>query len=186
MEFFLHRVETVPPRARPIRAQRDQGDDCVTKSSVSKNVAWVYLALLACGMAGAGCTYTTSPAGSGTPIGPGTLAVRAPGSLPPSAAPPPGQAPAPPPSGIFAGTGRLSGTRAGSGCRRDIPIDGLVVTGRQVRYQGLRGTIGPNFYLEMQGGGRFLYGTFSGPRFFGTLWQPHPGCSYEIVLDHAG
>jgi len=134
-------------------------------------------AVMVC-LAGAACTFTTN----GT--NPGTLTVRMPGTLPPVTTPPQRSA-APPPSGTFAGVGTLSNS-VGSGCRRQIPIGHFVVTGSRVRFQGFRGTIQPDTYLEMQAGSRFVYGYFDGGRFVGHYWQPHPDCTYDLVLDHVG
>ena len=38
----------------------------------------------------------------------------------------------------------------------------------------------------MQASNKFLYGTFDGTRFIGSLWQPHPNCTYSITLNHEG
>ena len=129
--------------------------------------------LLAC-LCMAGCTYETNLQG------PGTLTVRTPGTLPPVRQPPPAPA-APPQSGVFEGSGPLSSS-AGSGCRREIPVRNFVVTGNRVRFQGFRGTIQPDSFVQMQAGERFLYGYFDGERFTGHFWQPHPDCTYDLVL----
>jgi hypothetical protein len=130
-------------------------------------------------MAGAACTYTTN--GSG----PGTLVVRTPGTLPPVTSPPAQQPAAPPSSGTFQGIGQLNRDLA-SGCRAQIPIRNFVVTGNQVRYLGFRGTIQRDSFLQMQAGSGFIYGYFDGDRFVGHYWRPHPACTYDLTLDHAG
>ncbi len=135
-------------------------------------------AALLLALAGAGCTVA---AGGGAPT---TVTVRMPGTLPPPAQPPSPQA-APPLGGSFAGTATLSSS-AGSGCRRQMPISHFVVTGDRVRYQGFRGTIGSDGAVQMQAGGRFLYGSFDGGRFVGHYWQPHPECTYDLVLNRTG
>ena len=130
-------------------------------------------------LAAAGCTATTNGTSS-------TLAINMPGSIPAHAriAPAP-VVNGPPPDGTFAGVARLSNS-AGSGCRTEMRIDGMVVTGNRVRFQGFRGPIPPDGFVSLQGGGRFLYGTFDGPSFVGHLWQPHPACTYDLVLSHGG
>ena len=139
------------------------------------------LAAVAAGLAGAGCTYTTTT----NTTGPGTLTVRMPGTLPAVASPPQGPI-TPPPSGIFAGVGTLSSSPGGR-CSWEIPINHFVVTGNRIRYQGFRGTIQPpDTFLQMQAGNRFIYGYFDGGRFVGHYWQPHPECTYDLVLTHAG
>ncbi len=124
------------------------------------------------------CTFTTDF------NGPGTLAVRRPGTLPPVTAPRPVQ-PAPPPNGTFAGIGTLTSS-VGGACRRQMPIRNMVVNGQQVRMLNFRGTIQPDSFLMMQANGRFLYGYFNGPRFVGHYWQPAPDCTYDLVLAHTG
>lgn len=138
-------------------------------------------AIVLIGLAASGCTAT-----SGGPGG-ATVTVRQPGTLPtPAAAPQATPRPAgPPPSGTFAGVGRLSNTPS-SGCRREVDINGFVVTGDRVRFQGFRGTINPGGFLEMQAGRSFISGSFQGGRFTGSYWQPHPGCTYDIDLNHVG
>jgi hypothetical protein len=144
-------------------------------------------ALLACGfrtailllaLAASGCTTTTD----GTTT---TVAVRRPGTLPGVAQLTPSTPGGPPPSGTFNGTGRLSAS-AGSGCRPEVRMAGMTVTGSRVRYQGFRGTIQPDGFIQMQAGERFLYGAFDGDRFVGHLWQPKPACTYDVVMTHAG
>ncbi len=135
--------------------------------------------LLLAGLMLGGCSYTVG--------GPnhGAMTVRVPGTLPAVTAPRPAAPVGPPPSGRFEGVGRLSNS-AGSGCRLQIPIRNFVVTGNQVRYLGFRGTIGADGFVQMQAGGRFLYGYFDGGHFAGHYWQPHPACTYDLTLDHAG
>ena len=137
-------------------------------------------ALVVLGVAAAGCTATTNGVSS-------SVTIHMPGTIPPTAQVPPPPAPpsGPPPSGRFSGTGTLASS-AGSGCRRQIPIAGMTVTGDRVRYQGFRGTIQPDGFVRMQAGSRFLYGFFDSDRFTGHLWQPHPECTYDLVLTHAG
>lgn len=137
------------------------------------------LAIVFVGLVGSGCTYTSN----GT--GPGTLSIQLPGTLPALTAQPPPASAAPPPNGTFAGIGQLSSS-AGSGCRRQIQITNFVVMDGRVRFQGFRGTIGPDTYLTMQGHNAFLYGYFDGGRFIGSWWRPPPACSYNVVLDHLG
>jgi hypothetical protein len=62
----------------------------------------------------------------------------------------------------------------------------MTVTGDRVRYQGFRGTIQSDGFVTMQAGSRFLYGFFDSTQFTGHLWQPHPACTYDIVLTHGG
>jgi hypothetical protein len=137
-------------------------------------------ALVGLGLAAAGCTAKMGDVNSGLTIHvPGTIPATAQVPRPP--APPSG----PPPSGAFSGTATLASS-AGSGCRRQLPITGLTVTGDRVRYQGFRGAIQPDGFVRMQAGSRFLYGFFDDTRFTGHLWQPHPECTYDLVLAHAG
>ena len=137
-------------------------------------------AVVALGIVISGCTVTSNG------MTPTSVTIRTPGTLPsiPTAAPP-GTAPAPPPSGTFSGAAQLSSSPS-SGCRRQLAVRNFVVTGNNVRFQAFRGTIQPDGYLEMQASNRFLYGTFNGGRFIGSLWQPHPSCTYSIVLNHEG
>jgi hypothetical protein len=141
-------------------------------------MAFVLIALV-----GSGCTMTSDA------TSPNTVTVRQPGTLPaPAQTPPPPAAPsppAPPPSGTFAGVGRLNNTPS-SGCRREVAINGFVVTGSRVRFQGFRGTVQPDGSLEMQAARSFISGNFDGGRFVGSYWQPHPGCTYDLDLNHVG
>ncbi len=136
--------------------------------------------LIALGLAASGCTATTDGASS-------AITIHMPGRIPPTAAIPPRPSlpSGPPPSGRFSGTGTLANS-AGSGCRRQIPMAGMVVTGTRVRYQGFRGTIQPDGFVRMQAGDRHLYGFFDSTQFTGHLWQPHPECTYDVILTHAG
>jgi hypothetical protein len=130
-------------------------------------------------LAFAGCTATTNGSTS-------TFTLNMPGSIPAHARITPApMVNGPPPDGTFAGVARLSNS-AGSGCRSEMRIDGMVVTGNRVRFQGFRGPITPDGFVNLQAGNRFLYGAFDGPSFVGHLWQPHPACTYDIVLSHAG
>ena len=137
-------------------------------------------AVIALGVVISGCTVTSNG------MTPTSVTVRTPGTLPsiPPAAPL-GTTPVPPPSGTFSGVAQLSSSPS-SGCRSQLAVRNFVVTGNRVRFQAFRGTIQPDGYLEMQASTRFLYGTFNGGRFIGSLWQPHPNCTYSIVLDHEG
>jgi hypothetical protein len=60
------------------------------------------------------------------------------------------------------------------------------VTGDRVRFQGFRGTIRPDGFLQMQAGSSFITGNFDGGRFVGSSWRPHPACTYDLVLNHLG
>jgi hypothetical protein len=117
----------------------------------------------------------------------GNSAVRInplPGRLPaPTAAAP--AAPTPVPDGRFSGTGTLTASVA-SGCQRQRPFNNLVVSGTRVRWQGFRGTIDQTGFARLQSGDRFLYGFFDGPRFAGHYCQPHPDCTWDVVLTHQG
>ncbi|MBS0562257.1 MAG: hypothetical protein JSR21_19590 [Proteobacteria bacterium] len=135
-------------------------------------------ASVAAALLAAGCTYKTDLQG------PGTLRVNMPGRLPAPAVAAPA-APVPTPDGRFSGTGTLTAS-AGSGCQRTRPFNNVVVSGNRVRYQGFRGTIDANGFARLQSGERFLYGFFNGPRFEGHYWQPHPDCTYDVVLTHQG
>jgi hypothetical protein len=136
-------------------------------------------ALLLLGIAIAGCTATTNGSTS-------TLTINTPGTIPPHARITPLPViNGPPPNGTFSGVGRLSNS-VGSGCRTEIPVNGMVVTGSRVRWQGFRGTISAGGLIDLQAGSRFLYGTFDGPSFVGHLWQPHPACTYDLTLNHVG
>jgi hypothetical protein len=137
-------------------------------------------AVVGLGIVISGCTVTSNG------MTPASVTIRTPGTLPtiPTASPP-GTTPSPPPSGTFSGVAQLSST-PNSGCRRQLAVRNFVVTGNSVRFQAFRGTIQPDGYLEMQASNRFLYGTFYGTRFIGSLWQPHPGCTYSIALNHEG
>jgi len=135
-------------------------------------------ATIAAALLTAACTYKTDFQG------PGTLRINMPGSLPAPAVAAP-EAPAPTPDGRFAGTGTLTSS-VGSGCLRQRPFRSVTVTGNRVRYQGFRGTIDGNGFVRMQSGERFLYGFFNGPRFEGHYWQPHPDCTYDVMLTHQG
>ncbi|HME25134.1 MAG TPA: hypothetical protein VKI44_28045 [Acetobacteraceae bacterium] len=143
------------------------------------------LPIVLIGLAGAGCTITTTPTGTG----PTAITVRQPGTLPAPATVAPSQVapgpPAPPPNGTFAGVAQLTSSPA-SGCRREVPIRNFVVSGDRVRFQGFRGTIQPDGSLEMQAGSAFVSGNFDGGRFVGSFWRPHPACTYDLVLDHVG
>ncbi len=134
-------------------------------------------------LAAAGCTMKTDGSTS-------TVSVNMPGSVPAHPAITPGaiaaaSASGPPPSGRFSGTGRLTSS-AGSGCRNEITISPMIVSGNQVRYQGFRGTIEGGTFVRMQSGGAFIYGIFDGDRFTGHLWRPHPQCTYDLALSHVG
>ena len=143
-----------------------------------------HLAIVLIAVAGAGCTMTTNEkaTNSGTIRAPGTLPAPAQTPPPPAAAPGPS---GPPPSGNFAGTARLN-SRPGTLCRQELPIRTFTVTGDRVRFQSFRGTIQPGGFLEMQAGPSFISGSFQGGRFVGSYWQPHPGCTYDLDLNHVG
>ena len=137
------------------------------------------LAVLAA--AAAGCTYKTD-------FQTATATINPLGQVPAHPAITPGaiaSAAGPPPSGTFAGTGRLTSS-AGSGCRNEIPIAHMIVSGNQVRYQGFRGTVQSGSFLRMQSGGAFIYGIFDGDHFTGHLWRPHPDCTYDLTLTRVG
>jgi hypothetical protein len=138
-----------------------------------------HLAIALGGLSVAGCTHTIGGPNNGV------TTVRMPGTLPSVTTPRPVAPAAPPRSGFFQGVGQLDGS-AGSGCRRQVPIQNFVVTGNQVRFQGFRGTIGPDNYLEMQSGSSFLFGYFDGGRFTGNYWRSHSSCNYDLVLDNRG
>jgi hypothetical protein len=122
-----------------------------------------------------GCTLKTDGSTS-------SVTLNMPGAVPPHPAITPGAiaaASGPPPSGNFVGTGHLSS-------RMQIRISHFIVDGNRVRYQGFRGTIQGGSFVQMQQGGAFISGIFDGDRFTGHLWRPHPECTYDLVLMHAG
>jgi hypothetical protein len=134
-------------------------------------------------LAAAGCTMKTDGTTS-------SVTVNMPGSVPAHPAITPGaiaaaSASGPPPSGRFSGIGRLTSS-AGSGCRNEITISPMIVSGNQVRYLGFRGTIQSDAFVRMQSGGAFIYGIFDGDRFTGHLWRAHPDCTYDLALAHVG
>ena len=117
-----------------------------------------------------------APGGAAEPFEAGTLPPRI-------ESPARGLAPAPR-DGRYAGAGRLVGNPGlRNPCRATVPINDFIVSGSDVRFRGARGTIGPHRDLDLQMGGRFITGRFSGSRFEGRFWQPPPACTYLLVLD---
>ncbi len=144
---------------------------------------WSLLVLVAVGLAGAGCTYTTDGRT------PGTLAVQPLGSLPSLPPPPARSATAEPvglpPSGTYEGVARAV-NNPGGGCTTLFNIRRFVVSGDRVRYLAFRGRIQPDMHLQMQAGHNFIHGDFDGGRFVGRFWRRQPSCTYHLVLDHVG
>jgi hypothetical protein len=168
-----------PPESKSVRL-RQQGVRHMARRLQYGVVSWPSRgAVIALGIVVSGCTVTSNG------MTPNSVTIRTPGTLPniPTASTP--GTPVPPPSGTFSGVAQLSSSPS-SGCRRELAVRNFVVTGNNVRFQAFRGTIQPDGYLEMQAGNRFLYGTFNGGRFIGSLWQPHPNCTYSIALNHEG
>jgi hypothetical protein len=170
MEFQEQICQAAAARCRYMAGWLHHGvSSCVTRGAV-----------IALGIVISGCTVTSNG------MTPTSVTIRTPGTLPsiPTASPR-GTRPVPPPGGTFSGVAQLS-RPSNSGCRRQFAVRNFVVTGNNVRFQAFRGTVQSDGYLEMQASNKFLYGTFDGTRFIGSLWQPHPNCTYSITLNHEG
>jgi hypothetical protein len=100
---------------------------------------------------------------------------------------PPRSAPGPGWDGAYAGEGLLTSDPGGQiSCPNRMPVYGMTVTAGRVRFGDFRGTIKPDGTAQMPFGRSYVSGRFAGGRFMGNLYQPFPGCRYDLQLSRTG
>jgi hypothetical protein len=121
---------------------------------------------------------------------PAADAVPPPGNLEPpnpGAAGPPPVAQAPGWDGAYAGEGLLTSDPGGQiNCPNRMPVHGMTVENGRVRFGDFRGTIQPDGTVRMPFGQSSVSGRFADGRFMGNLYQPFPGCRYDLELRRTG
>jgi len=120
---------------------------------------------------------------------PAADAVPPPGSLePPVLNAPRPQTPTQVPGwdGSYAGEGLLTSDPGGQiDCPNRMPVYGMNVADGRVHFGDFRGTIRPDGTVRMPFGQSSVSGRFADGRFMGNLYQPFPGCRYELRLSRA-
>ncbi|HST74626.1 MAG TPA: hypothetical protein VLJ20_04575 [Acetobacteraceae bacterium] len=119
---------------------------------------------------------------------PAADAIPPPGNLePPNMAAPPRPALRPGWDGAYAGEGLLTFDPGGQiSCPSRMPVHGMTVAGGHVRFGDFRGTVGPDGTVRMPFGQSYVSGRFADGRFMGNLFQPFPGCRYDLRLSRTG
>lgn len=118
---------------------------------------------------------------------PAADAVPPPGNLEPppnlGAPRPPTHAQAPGWDGAYAGEGLLTSDPGGQiNCPNRMPVYGMNVTDGRVQFGDFKGTIQLDGRVQMPFGQSSISGRFADGRFIGHLYQPFPGCQYELQL----
>ncbi|MBN8905045.1 MAG: hypothetical protein J0H14_12510 [Alphaproteobacteria bacterium] len=122
---------------------------------------------------------------------PAADALPPPGNLEPppnlGAPPPTTHAQAPGWDGAYAGEGLLTFDPGGQiTCPNRMPVYGMNVADGRVHFGDYRGTIRPDGTVQMPFGQSSISGRFADGRFIGNLYQPFPGCRYELRLSRSG
>jgi hypothetical protein len=118
---------------------------------------------------------------------PGNLEPPNLGAQGPPMAAPPRSAPRPGWDGAYAGEGLLTSDPGGQiTCPDRMPVHGMNVAGGRVRFGDFRGTIRPDGTVRMPFGRSYVSGRFADGRFMGNLYQPFPGCRYDLRLSRTG
>jgi hypothetical protein len=121
---------------------------------------------------------------------PAADAVPPPGNLEPpnlSAPSPPPPAQAPGWDGSYTGEGLLTSDPGGQiSCPSRMPVYGMKVADGRVHFGDFRGTIRPDGSVQMPFGRSYVSGRFADGRFMGNLYQPFPGCRYDLRLSRTG
>jgi hypothetical protein len=138
-------------------------------------------------LAAAGCQQAPGTSLLSPP--PAADAIPPPGNLdPPSIGTPrpsPG-APAPGWDGAYAGEGLLTFDPGGQiSCPNRMPVYGMNVADGRVHFGDFRGTIRPDGTVRISFGRSYVSGRFADGRFMGNLYQPFPGCRYDLRLSRA-
>jgi hypothetical protein len=120
---------------------------------------------------------------------PAADAIPPPGNLEPPNLGAPGPspvAPAPGWDGAYAGEGLLTFDPGGQiNCPNRMPVYGMNVADGRVHFGDFRGTIRPDGTVRMPFGQSYVSGRFADGRFMGNLYQPFPGCRYDLRLSRA-
>jgi hypothetical protein len=87
-----------------------------------------------------------------------------------------------PVSGQYRGDG-VALNDPGGFCSPRMQVTNWIVTGNQVSFGSLNGTIQPNGALSMQAGPSYLQGQFTESHFVGRFSAPQPSCAYQITVD---
>lgn len=86
--------------------------------------------------------------------------------------------------GEYAGVGHLLVAPGGQiNCPRQISITGMTVSEGRARFGDYRGRVDANGRVRMVLQQSWITGRLADGRFEGTLFRPHPGCRYRMVLD---
>jgi len=88
--------------------------------------------------------------------------------------------------GEYTGVGHLLVAPGGQiHCPRQISITGMTVSGNRARFGDYRGRVNADGTVRMVLGQSWITGRLANERFEGTLFRPHPGCRYRMVLERA-